>query len=104
MVGSLSLLRGACQRRNHDSRLGGNGLVGEWGLLVGTHNTTHQQHFLVKPCASAHKYCITAVWCVRRGGCSINVSNSLNCKKNMHEIKITNTKKGWLGVCAGGGV
>ena len=68
VLGSLSMLRDACQLRNLDSWLGGNGLRGEWGLLVGAYNTTHQKHFLVKPCASPHNSCITVVGCIRRGG------------------------------------
>ena len=44
--------------------------IGCWvsGLLVGTYNTTHQEHLLVKPFASAPTSCITVVGGVRAGG------------------------------------
>ena len=58
--------------------------------LVGAYNTLHQ-HFLVKQCASAQKSCITVVGCVHSGGgCSINISISVNCQQVHKNIK---TKK-----------
>ena len=79
VLGSLSLLSDAGQRRNLDSWLGGNGLVGEWGLFVGAYNATHQ-HLLVKPCASAPKSYSTVIGCVGRGGgvIIVNVSKRVN--------------------------
>ena len=43
-IGSLSLLSDARQRRNLESWLGGNGLVGEW-VVSGCVQHTHQQNF-----------------------------------------------------------
>ena len=50
------------------------------GLLEGAYNTTHQQHFLVKSCASAQKYCVSVSVYAGVGGCSTNMSISVNCK------------------------
>ena len=79
---SLSLSNDACQRRNLDSRLGGNGSDGDWGLLVGAYNT-HQQHLLVKPCASAASILqYGGLVCTQGGGeGSINISISVNCEQ-----------------------
>ena len=79
---SMSLLNDACQRRNLDSRLGGNGSDGDWGLLVGAYNT-HQQHLLVKPCASAASILQYGGLVCTQGGeeGSINISISVNCEQ-----------------------
>ena len=52
----VSLLSDAWQRRSLERWW-----VSE--LLVSAYNTTHQQHSLVKPCASAQKSCLTVVGC-----------------------------------------
>ena len=64
---NMSLVSDACQRRNLESWLGGNGLVSEW-VLVGASSNTHQQHFLVQTCVSAQKTFIVVVGCARGGG------------------------------------
>ena len=38
------------------------------GLLVSAYNTTHHQHFLVKPCASAQKFSYYGGWVCMHGG------------------------------------
>ena len=106
-----------------------NSFLSHVGLLVGAYNTTHQQHFLVKPCASAQNLLLRWLGVYAGGGwCSINTLISVNCKQQsvqkINHTKIMSTttpttnvyvtmlsharqRKNlglqWVGVCTGGG-
>ena len=62
-------------------------------VQINAYNNTHQQHFVVKPCASLQKPCITVGVCAQGGGCSINtlIMNNVNCKQQQVQ-EIINTK------------
>ena len=131
---SLSLLSDACQHRNFQSWLDGCGLLSDWVVtdwvrrlvrgLVGptTTNTTHQQHFLVKRCASANKPSMVGGW-VQVGGFELvgewvagcvgwcvnwlvpppTPPSTNNISLLSHARQRNNLVLQWVGGCEGGG-
>ena len=57
--------------------------------IIAYNNNTHQQHFIVKLCASAQKPCVTVGVCAG-GGCSINISTK--CLRSKFKTKFISKK------------